>query len=117
MKVGNSVACTAWQNMMLNDALGTYDQLDRDVTLSPVMGNYLDMVNNDAQAPSSGLSPNENYARELNQLFNIGVYKLNLDGTQQVDLMGKPIPTYSQNAIEAFATVFTGWTYPTNCGS
>jgi len=116
IKVGNSVAHTAWQNMMLNDALGTYDQLDRDVTLSPVMGNYLDMVNNDAQDPASGLSPNENYARELNQLFNVGVYKLNLDGTQQVDGQGNPIPTYNQAVIQAFAHVFTGWTYPLGCG-
>lgn len=112
VKVGDSVAHTAWQNMMLNDAFGTYDQLDRDVTLSPVMGNYLDMVNNDAEDPSSGLAPNENYARELNQLFNVGVYKLNIDGTVQRDQQGKPIPSYGQDSIEAFAHVFTGWTYP-----
>ena len=116
-KVGDSVAHTAWQNMMLIDAFGTYDQLDRDVTLSPAMGNYLDMVNNDAQDPASGLSANENYARELIQLFNVGVYRLNLDGTVQLDAQNNPIPAYNQATIKAFAKVFTGWTYPTNCGS
>ena len=116
-KVGDSVAQTAWQNMMLNDAFGTYDQLDRDVTLSPAMGNYLDMVNNDAQDPASGLSANENYARELIQLFNVGVYKLNLDGTLQLDVQNNPIPAYNQGTIKAFDKVFTGWTYPTNCGA
>lgn len=116
-KVGDSIAHTAWQNMMLNDAFGTYDQLDRDVTLSPAMGNFLDMVNNDAQDPASGLSANENYARELIQLFNAGVYKLNLDGTLQLDAQNNPIPAYNQATIKAFAKVFTGWTYPTNCGS
>src|SRR5205085_7424874 len=63
--------------------------------------------------PTRGIEPNENYARELLQLFSIGTVKLNLDGTPQLDGMGNPIPSYDQDVVEGFAHVFTGWTYPT----
>jgi uncharacterized protein (DUF1800 family) len=87
-----------------------------DVTLSPAMGNYLDMANNDKPDPNSGAEPNENYAREVLQLFTIGLAELNPDGTVQVDGSGNPIPTYTQDTIEGFSHVFTGWTFPTQPG-
>jgi uncharacterized protein (DUF1800 family) len=106
-----------YQNLLLRDALGNYRALLEDVTLSPVMGHYLDMVNNDKANPASGTVPNENYAREILQLFSIGLYELNADGTQKTDASGAPIPSYTQDTIEGFAAVFTGWTYPPLAGA
>jgi uncharacterized protein (DUF1800 family) len=103
--------------MLQNDAFGNFQTLLTDVTLSPVMGNYLDMVNNDKPNPEKGTNPNENYAREVLQLFSIGLHQLNTDGTPQLDGSGNPIPTYDQETIEGFAHVFTGWTYPTKLGA
>ena len=99
----------AYLNLFARGAFGNYRQLLYDVTLNPAMGSYLDMANNDKR--SGGASPNENYAREVLQLFGIGLYKLNQDGTLQLDGQGQPIPTYDQNTIIGFAKVFTGWTY------
>jgi uncharacterized protein (DUF1800 family) len=101
-----------YENVLLRDALGNYRTLLQDVTLSPAMGNYLDMVNSDASNPKNGTLPNQNYAREVLQLFSIGLVELNPDGTQQLDASGAPIPTFDGATIEAFASVFTGWTYP-----
>ena len=81
------------------------------------MGNYLDMVNNDKASPARGTTPNENYARELLQLFSIGVNMLNIDGSVQTDAQGRPIPAYNENVIEGYAYLFTGWTYPPRPGA
>jgi uncharacterized protein (DUF1800 family) len=75
------------------------------------------MVNNDKPDPVAGTAPNENYAREVLQLFTIGLNQLNQDGTPQLDGSGNPIPTYDQDTVEGFAHVFTGWTYPTKTGA
>jgi uncharacterized protein (DUF1800 family) len=106
----------AYQNMLLRDAFGNFRDLLNDVTLSPVMGNYLDMVNNDKANPARGTTPNENYARELLQLFSIGVNMLNVDGSVQTDAQGRPIPAYNEDVIEGYAYLFTGWTYPPRPG-
>jgi uncharacterized protein (DUF1800 family) len=115
VKINNPSAFVLWQNMFLNDAFGNVSTLLTDVTLSPTMGNYLDMVNNDK--PNNGVDPNENYAREVLQLFSIGLKQLNPDGTVQLDGSNNPIPTYTQDTIEGFAHTFTGWTYPTKPGA
>ena len=115
VKINNPSAFVLWQNMFQNDAFGNFSTLLTDVTLSPVMGNYLDMVNNDK--PGNGVDPNENYAREVMQLFTIGLEQLNPDGTMQLDGSNNPIPTYTQDTIEGFAHTFTGWTYPTQAGA
>ncbi len=96
-------------NLFARGAFGNYRQLLYDVTVNPAMGNYLDAANNDKRC--CGSSPNENYAREVLQLFSIGLYKLNQDGTLQLDGLGQPIPTYDQNTVIGFAKIFTGWTY------
>jgi uncharacterized protein (DUF1800 family) len=101
-----------YQNILLNDALGNYRTLLQDVTLSPTMGHYLDMANSDETNPQNGTVPNQNYAREVLQLFSIGLVELNPDGSQQLDATGAPIPTFDGTTIEGFASVFTGWTYP-----
>jgi uncharacterized protein (DUF1800 family) len=112
-KVGDPGAFSPWLRMLSADAFGSYPALLRDVTLSPAMGVYLDMVNNDRPDPVAGTSPNENYAREILQLFSIGLVKLNNDGTPKLDAHGAAIPTYDQLVIEGFAHTFTGWTFPT----
>jgi len=107
----------AYQNLLLDDAFVNFRQLLNDITLSPAMGRYLDMVNNAKANPAQGTAPNENYARELMQLFTLGVYLLNPDGSQQHDSSGNPIPTYDQAAVEGYAALFTGWTYPPLSGT
>src|SRR5271156_2027955 len=101
-----------FQNILLNDALGNYRTLLQDVTMSPTMGHYLDMANSDMTNPQNGTVPNQNYAREVLQLFSIGLVQLNPDGTQQLDASGAPIPTFDGTTIDGLAAVFTGWTYP-----
>ncbi len=103
--------------VLLRNSFGNFRTLMEDVTLNPAMGRYLDMVNNDKPNPARGIEPNENYARELLQLFTIGLYQLNLDGTLKLDASGKAIPTYDQETVEGFANVFTGWTFPTKPGA
>jgi len=85
------------------DAFGNYRRLLFDITLNPAMGNYLNTAGN------SRVAPNENYAREVMQLFSIGVDKLNQDGTPVLDGNGNRIPTYGQTEITNLARVFTGW--------
>ena len=103
-----------FQNLMFNNAFGNYETLLRQVTYSPAMGNYLDMVNNDRapQAPTTSTRvPNENYAREIMQLFSINLDELNIDGTPVLDAQGNKIQTYGQTEIAEFAKIFTGYTY------
>jgi uncharacterized protein (DUF1800 family) len=105
-----------YMRLLLQDAFSNYRTLMYDVTVSPAMGAYLDMVNSD-KPPTSATHANENYARELMQLFTLGLNRLNEDGTLQLDGSGNPIPTYSQNDVQNFAEVYTGWTYPTAPGA
>lgn len=106
-----------YQQIMMDHALGNFRNLLQDMTLSPAMGRYLDMANSNKPDPARGIAANENFARELLQLFTIGLYKLNLDGTVQRDATGTPVAAYDQEMIEELARVFTGWTYPTVDGS
>jgi uncharacterized protein (DUF1800 family) len=106
-----------YQQLLLADAFGNFRQILQDVTLSPAMGRYLNMVNNDKANPTAGTHPNENYARELLQLFSIGLVQLNADGSVVTDTNGQPVPTYDQSVVDGYAAVFTGWTYPTVPGA
>jgi uncharacterized protein (DUF1800 family) len=110
-KIHEAYGMAAYQNLLLNDAFQNFRRLMEDVTLSPVMGHYLDMVKNAKANPAAGTSPNQNYARELLQLFSIGVNKLNPDGSLALDVNNHPQPTYDQNVIEGFSEIFTGWTF------
>jgi uncharacterized protein (DUF1800 family) len=113
-KVNNPLGYTNYLRTLNQDALGNYLNIMKDVTLSPAMGDYLDMVNNDKPAP--GQHANENYAREIMQLFTLGLNQLNPDGSPVLDTSGNPVPTYTQNDVMALGLVFTGWTYPTQPG-
>ena len=109
-------AMQRYQQMLADLAFDNFRSVLLEVTLSPVMGNYLDMANNLKPNTKTGVEPNENYARELLQLFSIGTVELGPDGAPLVDAQGKSIATYDQDEIEGFAHVFTGWTYPTAPG-
>lgn len=102
-------AMATYWDLLARDAFGNFRQLLEEITLNPGMGDYLDMVHNDKPNPKRNTEPNENYAREIMQLFTIGLYKLNQDGSQQLDGNNQPIPTYDQDVVEGYAHVFTGW--------
>jgi uncharacterized protein (DUF1800 family) len=103
-----------WLNILSRNAFGNYRTLMKEVTLDASMGHYLDLVN--SNKPSGGSGANENYARELMQLFTIGLYKLNADGSLQLDGNSQPIPAYTQTDVRQLALALTGWTYPTTPG-
>lgn len=110
----NATTITYYHNTLAQDAFTNFYTIMHDVTVSPGMGAYLNMLNS-AKAPA-GEIPNENYARELMQLFTLGLDLLNDDGTLQLDGSGNPIPTYTQNQVQEFAAAYTGWTYATASG-
>jgi uncharacterized protein (DUF1800 family) len=93
----------AYHKVLSRNAFGNWRTLMQEMTLNPGMGNYLDM------RVSTRTNPNENYAREVLQLFNVGLFMLNQDGTLQLDGQGNPIPTYDQETVNNFTKVLTGW--------
>jgi uncharacterized protein (DUF1800 family) len=103
-----------FQNMLVKDAFGNFSTIMHDVALSPGMGQYLNMLN--SAKPPAGQIANENFAREMMQLFSTGIDMLNQDGTLQLDANGNPIPVYTQDQVQAFARAYTGWTYATASG-
>ncbi len=105
------LAVTSYYDILVKHAFGNYRDILEDVTLHPAMGDFLSMTRNQKENIAEGIRPDENYARELLQLFAIGVHELNIDGTDKLDANNQPIPTYNQKTIEEFAKVFTGWTY------
>jgi uncharacterized protein (DUF1800 family) len=109
----NARAVTTYQNMLANDAFGNFSTIMHDVTLSPGMGLYLNMLNSAKPGTINGVPQiaNENYARENMQLFTTGIDMLNQDGTLQLDSSGNPIPVYTEAQVQAFARAYTGWTY------
>jgi uncharacterized protein (DUF1800 family) len=102
---------TEYHKVLSNNAFGNYRTLMQQMTLNPGMGNYLDMVR------STRTNPNENYAREIKQLFTIGLFMLNQNGTLQLDGQNQPIPTYDQNTVNNFTKVLTGWNFCNTAGA
>ena len=109
---GNPTAIAHYYDKLSENAFGNYRTLLGDVTLHPTMGRYLSMHMNRKPDEALNIRPDENYAREIMQLFSIGLVQLNVDGTP-VLAGGNPVPTYSQETIRGFAHVFTGWNYST----
>ena len=105
----------SWMTIYLQaldrNAFGSYRTLLNEITLSPAMGEYLDM------RLSTRTNPNENFAREVLQLFSIGTDVLNIDGTPQRDAQGNTVPTYSQADVNEFTRVFTGWNFAAAIGA
>lgn len=92
-----------YMQILERNAFGSFANLLYEITLNPAMGAYLDMLG------STRTRPNENFAREILQLFSIGLDKLNPDGTPILDGQGNKVPTYTQPVVEGFTKVFTGW--------
>lgn len=101
-------------DLLGKDAFGNFRTLLEDVTLNPMMGQMLSMLHNDKG--NANTDPDENYAREIMQLFTIGLYQLNDDGSVKLGATGQPIPTYSNADVQGLAAVFTGfsWNIPGN---
>lgn len=111
LKTSDSRQFAPFLNMLAGNAFGNFRTLLREVTLDPAMGVFLDMVNNDKADPATGLEPNENYARELLQLFTIGTAPLGPDGTV---LEGN---AYDESTVVNLSRAFTGWTYYSTRGA
>ncbi len=103
-----------WMRLINRNAFGNYRTLLREVTINPSMAKFLDLAN--STKPTATSAANENYPRELMQLFSIGLWELNNDGSQKLDANGQPISTYDQNTVRQVALALTGWTYPTAPG-
>ena len=102
-----------WLQILSKNAFGNYRNLLRDISNDGSMGKYLDLANSGA----NGSAANENYPREVMQLFSIGLVKLNNDGSPQLDSTGQPIPTYTQTDVQQMAKALTGWTYNSAIGT
>lgn len=97
-----------YYDMLLDNAFGNFRDLIEDVTYHPAMGIYLTHLNNPKSDSTLNRYPDENYAREVMQLFTIGLYMLNPDGTHILDSLGKPVPSYDNEDIQEFAKIYTG---------
>ncbi|HMN64755.1 MAG TPA: DUF1800 domain-containing protein [Burkholderiaceae bacterium] len=107
----NTRGVASYLDMLGRNAFGNFRTLLQDVTLHPMMGLYLSHLRNQKEDPSRGRVPDENYAREVMQLFTIGLYELNLDGTVRLDGRNEPIETYTNEDVTGLAKVFTGWSW------
>lgn len=108
---GRWLGMSNYYDMLLDNSFGTYRDVIGDVTFHPIMGVWLSHLRNRKANPSANTFPDENYAREILQLFTIGLYELNEDGTHKTDANGQLIPTFDNDTIETFARLFTGLTY------
>jgi uncharacterized protein (DUF1800 family) len=115
VSVPNAYAFPPYWRILRDNAFGNYRDIINAVTLNPAMGTYLNMANNNKG--NSLVAANENYARELMQLFTLGLTQLNPDGSPVLNSNGNPVPTYTPAIIPEMAAVFTGWTYPTAPGA
>lgn len=100
----------SYYDVLVKNAFSNFETLLQEVTYHPAMGKYLSYLGNSKEDTVKGIHPDENYAREVMQLFTIGLYELNTDGSKKTDSAGNSIPTYTQDDITAMAKVFTGLT-------
>ena len=102
------IAAADWYDTVIRHSLGNYRTLLYEIAVHPWMGWYLSHIGNRKADPAINRMPDENFAREIMQLFSIGLWELNMDGTRKLDVNGQPIPTYDSDDIEQLARVFTG---------
>ncbi|MEZ5964704.1 MAG: DUF1800 domain-containing protein [Planctomycetota bacterium] len=107
----DSIGMAEYYDILVRNAFGNYRELIEQITLSPQMGKYLSMLRNRKPDLARNIKPDENYAREIMQLFSIGLVQLDQQGNVVRDGSNQPIPTYTQEEIVGLAHVFTGWTY------
>jgi len=107
----NGVVLSSYYDTLLDNAFGNFRDLLKAVSLTPAMGLYLNMQGNDKGSITSGTHANENYAREIMQLFSIGLNRMWPDGTLVMDSTGEIVPTYDQDVVQGMAAVMTGWNY------
>ncbi|WP_170064034.1 DUF1800 domain-containing protein [Jejuia pallidilutea] len=105
---GYGLGLADYYDVLKDNAFGNFKDLLKDITLHPMMGVYLSHYNNPKSIPDRNIHPDENFAREIMQLFTIGLYELNQDGTYVIDGQGNRIPTYNNDDIKEFAKIFTG---------
>ncbi len=110
----NARAVAHYYDLLYYHSLGNFRTLLERVTLNPAMGRYLDMLGNRKPNAATGYIPNENFAREILQLFSIGLERLHPDGSRVLDGNGLPVSTYEQDHVVGYAHTFTGWNFPTN---
>jgi uncharacterized protein (DUF1800 family) len=109
--IGDQPCGTAgYLDMLGRNAFGNFRNILKEMTLSPAMGEYLDMKQSAKADSVLGSMANENYARELLQLFSIGTVMLNQDGSTQFSA-GKPVQSYTETTVQEFARALTGWTF------
>jgi uncharacterized protein (DUF1800 family) len=111
-----SHAMAQFWDTLVKGAFGNFRQLLEDVTLNPAMGYYLNTKGNLKEDPTKNRLPDENYAREVMQLFSVGLYELNMDGTEKVDASGKKMDTYTPSDVANLAKVFTGYDFDRSDG-
>lgn len=104
-----SFAMARYWDILCAHAFGNFRQLLEELTLCHAMGSFLNTLGNQKEDPQSGRQPDENYAREVMQLFTIGLVKLNLDGSPQLGSNGQALETYTQTDVSNLARVFTGY--------
>jgi len=107
---GDWVPNQPWEQKLENDAFGNYRQVLSDLTSDPNIAGYLNLPGN-AASNDPTVHPNQNFARELLQLFSLGPVLLNNDGSTQTDTLGNPLPTYDDNTIDELSRALTGWNY------
>ncbi len=108
---GNAYAMGPYYDILLDHAFGNYKDLLRDITYNPAMSVYLTHLNNPKSNPATNTYPDENYAREIMQLFTLGTVLLNNDGTEILDNEDRPIDAYDNDDILEFSKIFTGLTW------
>ncbi|HEX4808230.1 MAG TPA: DUF1800 family protein [Bryobacteraceae bacterium] len=113
--VANASAFPQLLRIFRDRAFGNYEDLMHDLTLNPAMGAYLNLANN-TKSGQNGAAPNENYARELLQLFSVGLNQLHADGSPVLDSSGNPVPAYDEATVSNLARALTGWTYSSKLG-
>jgi uncharacterized protein (DUF1800 family) len=114
---GDPTAMVAqYHDILTRNAFGNYRTLLREMSVSPIMGTYLTLVNSKQANPTTGAQPDENYIRELWQLFSVGTFRLNPDGSIQLDPQGRPRETYTIAEIQEGARALTGWKYAARAG-
>ena len=104
-------AMSSYLDMLNRNAFGNWRTLLQDVALHPAMGYYLNMLESEKENAGKGTHPNENFAREVLQLFSIGLIQLNADGAPKLDAAGKTQPSYDENVVKGFAKAFSGWSF------